>query len=111
MSEAPKPCYLIMKRDGSGQFPMYRTTEGKIALMLFKSRESARAFIDGKGMAHEWTVEERSQGEFIDWVRDAVKRYGAAELAIDPEPASADTAARVIPILAFLIELEGGHGR
>jgi len=34
--------------DGSGQFPMYRTSWGKITLILFRSRESAQAFVDGK---------------------------------------------------------------
>jgi hypothetical protein len=107
MDGTPKPCYLIFKDDGSAQFPMYRTTEGKVALMLFKSREAAQAFVDGKSMANEWVVEERSQVACIEWVREAVKRHGASELAIDPDPATAGSAAKVIPILAFLIELEG----
>ena len=32
-------CYLIYKNNDSGHFPMYRTTEGKIAVMLFKSHD------------------------------------------------------------------------
>ena len=107
MSDVLKPCYLLFKSDGSGQFPMYRTTEGKVALMLFKSREAASAFVDGKGMAQEWQVVEYSQSRFVDWVRLAVKHHGASELAIDPDPATSSADAKVIPIIPFLIELEG----
>lgn len=108
MSEAPKPSYLLFTKDGSGHFPMYRTPEGKVALMMFKTRETARAFIDGKGKSNEWQVEEYSQTRFVDWVREAVKRHGASELAVDPDAATSTTDAKVIPIIPFLIELEGG---
>jgi len=53
-------------------------------------------------------VEEYSQTRFVDWVRDAVKRQGASELAVDPDAATSTTDAKVIPIIPFLIELEGG---
>src|SRR5713101_13547 len=104
MNDARTPCYLIFKRDGSGEFPMYRTSEGRISLILFRSRESAQAFADGKGMASEWKVEERSQEATVEWIRDAVKRYGASDLAIDPDPVISTTDARVISIVQFLIE-------
>ena len=107
LSDAPKPCYLLFKSDGSGQFPMYRTTDGKAALMLFKSLGTARAFVKGKGMSREWQVEQYSQARFVDWVREAVKRHGASELAIDPDPTTSSTDAKVMPVITFLIELEG----
>jgi hypothetical protein len=85
---------------------MYRTTEGKIALMLFKSLESAQAFINGKGQATEWKVEERSPAETAEWLRDSFRRYGASDLAVDPDPETSQNDASVIPIFTILVELE-----
>jgi hypothetical protein len=77
---------------------------------MFKSQETPRAFIDGKGMSQEWQIKEYLQPLFVDFVRDAVKRHGASELAIDPDPVTCSTDAKVIPIIPFLIELEGSVG-
>ncbi len=76
-------------------------------MMMFKSREPAQAFLDGKGMSKEWQVKEYRQDAFVDWVREAVKRHGASELAVDPGPLTSSTDAKVIPIIPLLIELEG----
>src|SRR5947208_1711832 len=98
MPQLSQGCYLIFKRDCSGQFPMYRTTENKIALLMFRSRELAQAFVSGKGMSREWKVEEYPQAAFVEWVRNALTDYGASELAIDPDPTTSDKNIRVIPI-------------
>ncbi len=105
-------CYLIYKNDDSGQFPMYGTTEGKTAVMLFKSHDSAQRFIDGKGMADEWTVVQTSQDDTIQWLRDCMTNNGASEIAIEPDPknSSDPDSTRVIPIVALLIEWEGNTG-
>lgn len=105
-------CYLIYKNNDSGHFPMYRTTEGKIAVMLFKSHDSAQRFIDGKGMSNEWTVAQTSQDDTIQWLRHCMTDNGASEIAIEPAPeiSSDPGSTRIIPIVALLIEWEGHAG-
>jgi hypothetical protein len=106
MSDHSKGCYLLFKSDGSGLFPTYRTSDGKLALLLFTSAEKAQAFAAGLGMSQEWQVAAYGPGRFVEWVREAVKRHGAAVLAVDPDPAGPGAGTRIIPIIPFLIGLE-----
>ena len=105
-------CYLVYKTDDSGQFPMYRTTDGKIAVMLFKSHDSAQGFIDDKGMSDELIVVQTGIEDTARWLRDCIKNNKASLIAVDPDPKnSSDPGShRVIPIVALLIEWEGRMG-
>ncbi len=91
---------------------MSRTTEGKIAVMLFKSHDSAQRFIDAKGMTDELVVAQKHQEETIQLLRDCMTNYGASEIAIEPDPENSSDldSTRVIPIVALLIEWEGQKG-
>jgi hypothetical protein len=102
-----RPFYVLFRNNSSGEFPMYRTTEGKIALMAFSSSASALTFANDKGMSSQWRAEEFDGVRFLNWLREQMQRNGASELAIDPEAATSSRNATVIPILALLIEAEG----
>ena len=109
MSDQSQSCYLLSKRDGSELFPTCRTNDGRLALLLFTSPRRAEAFAAGLGMAREWQVAGCSAGRFVEWVREAVRRHGAAVLAVDPDPAAGGAGSRIIPIIPFLIGVEEDH--
>ena len=107
MTIEPDRCFVLHSRDGTGRFPMYRTTEGKVAVLLFKTGKSAQRFVEGKHKTAEWSISELSGPAAIDWLRSAIKDNGASEIAVDPDPAASPESTSVIPIFPVLVEWEG----
>jgi hypothetical protein len=97
---------LFEKQADTGRNIMYRTIEGKGALLLFRSTELAQRFIDGMGYAGKWRIHEMTLEGAAEWLRRGFKNQGATEVAIDPDPQQRDSV-RVAPIVAILIEIEG----
>jgi hypothetical protein len=65
--------YFIEKIDGQ-QFPMYRTTEGGIAVFIFSTHQDAEWFIDHKGKSSEWKILELSTVDAHRWLLNAQKQ-------------------------------------
>ena len=101
--------YIIYRDDDSEQYVMYRTTNGDIAVPAFRSRDLAQHFIAGKGMSSEWKVVESTADSYLEWLRGVYTQNNATKMAIDPDPVTSATDARVIPIVALLIEIEGSQ--
>jgi hypothetical protein len=100
--------HLIYKNDGSGQFPMFPTTDGTKAVVIFKTFDAAKRFTDGKNKQDEWMVVEQSWLETLAWLRDCMSRENATLMSIDPNPDTFHNPdeTNAIPILRILIEAE-----
>jgi hypothetical protein len=108
MGQAPSPVYALFRRDGSGQYAMYRTTNGDIALPIFDSEESGERYLDGKGLSADLEVVGLSQIAAAQWLRGALKDHRAKYVAKNPDPAvsSEPGSTRLASIFDVLVGLE-----
>ena len=99
--------YVIYRNDDSQQFPMYRTTRGDMAVMVFRTESAADEFVTRKGMSTQWRVVSFTTAETIEWLQDCKQNNGATEIALDPHPvvSALPDSTQVIPIQALLDEL------
>lgn len=103
------PAFTLHFADVPGGFPMYGTNDGKRAVPLFKTRESAQRFSDTVPHQDRWEVREQPSADHLaDWLRDVMTSNGVTEVALEPNPASMNAldSTAVIPIAAYVIELE-----
>ena len=97
------PVFIICTNDGSGTYPVYETTDDRIAVMWFRTKEKAVAFINGKSRSREWMVREYNSADALKWLHNAAKRDNAADIIVDPSPD--DTTAAAAPISTVLATL------
>jgi hypothetical protein len=98
--------YLLFRNDGSGQFPVFRTVEGKAALIMFTCAELAESFIQGRGRKRELHVIEYSRKNFLEWLMEAAKSFNASEIVADPAPEASMHSMKLLPISSFLAQSE-----
>ena len=103
-TDSPQTASVLFKNDGSGQYPVFRTTDGQIATMIFRSKERADFFSEGRGYAAEWQTYEMGPQEMIDWLNGAQRDNDVTEIAINPDPGDSHWNAPVIPI-SVVIEI------
>lgn len=99
--------FVIYRNDDTQQFPMYRTTNGDMAVMIFRTESAAEEFIIRKGMLDEWRVVSFTTTDTIQWLQDCKDNNGATEIALDPHPVVSrlPDSTSVIPIDALLDQL------
>jgi hypothetical protein len=107
MLDPRAPIWIICSRDRK-KWLCGRTTEGKVAALIFKSGQSAAKYLGDKGLADDHEILDMPQEDFPEWLRTNYQQ-GITELFVNTSPDEATHS--VIPIASMLIELEAKPGQ
>lgn len=94
---------------GGEQFVMFRTTEGRVCIFIFKTREAASDFIAARGKASEWEVGALLSKNLKEWVEGAYAQ-GVTHFSLQNSGDVNEAEYRVSPLsrLILIMDMEGG---
>jgi hypothetical protein len=95
--------YLLEAKD-KGEI-LRGTEAGGKALYVFKTHDSANAYIAHKGREGEWKTVEIEQAVLADRLTTA-KKYGLTDIIADIPPGTDESNVRLLPVDTFLLILD-----
>jgi hypothetical protein len=98
MAAINSTCYLIFAKNDSDNFPMYKTSDGQLAVVVFRTMLTAQKFVEGRQKSTKWAVKELTSGEFLTWLRKAARRHQVSFISVDPESNTASIYHNLVPL-------------
>ena len=84
---------------------MYRTKQGGIAVLVFKTQECANVIRDMKGSGLNWILVDKTIDEMYEWGENA-KGQGVTHVIPEQENMGDLSDVHVLPINSFLLSLD-----